>query len=114
MLWARTPVPAQKFSWPGTEKSKTSVVAGTSTISVIGAHFEPDFQLNMGLMFEKELTLRVTWGHGFNDRDRILAMLAAGAVDPTPAITHRFALADAAEAYRVFDGRQAIKVLLNP
>ena len=65
-------------------------------------------------MFEKELTLRVTWGHGFNDRDRILAMLADGAIDPTPAITHRFPLADAQEAYRVFDAREAVKVLLNP
>ena len=40
--------------------------------------------------------------------------MAAGAIDPTPAITHRFALADAAEAYRVFDAREAVKVLLTP
>lgn len=99
---------------PGALQAAIGFARGQGTISVIGAHFEPDFPLNMGLMFEKELTLRVTWGHGFNDRDRILAMLAAGTVDPTPAITHRFALADAPEAYRVFDGRQAIKVLLNP
>jgi threonine dehydrogenase-like Zn-dependent dehydrogenase len=89
-------------------------VRGQGTISVIGAHFEPDHPLDMGRMFEKELTLRVTWGHGFNDRDRILAMLAAGVIDPTPTITHRYPLADAAEAYRVFDSRQAIKVLLQP
>jgi threonine dehydrogenase-like Zn-dependent dehydrogenase len=65
-------------------------------------------------MFEKELTFRITWGHGFNDRDRILAMLATGTIDPTFAITHRFPLAEAANAYRVFDGREAIKVLLTP
>ncbi|MFN8622740.1 MAG: alcohol dehydrogenase catalytic domain-containing protein [Chloroflexota bacterium] len=99
---------------PGALTAAIGFARGQGTISVIGAHFEPDFPLNMGLMFEKELTLRVTWGHGFNDRDRILAMLASGAIDPTPTITHRFALADAPEAYRVFDGRQAIKVLLNP
>jgi alcohol dehydrogenase len=99
---------------PGALTAAIGFARGQGTISVIGAHFEPDFPLDMGLMFEKELTLRVTWGHGFDDRDRMLAMLAAGTIDPTPAITHRFALADAAEAYRVFDGRQAIKVLLNP
>jgi len=87
---------------------------GQGTISVIGAHFEHDYPLDNALMFEKELSLRVTWGHGFNDRDRILAMLQAGTIDPTPAITHRFPLADAAEAYRVFDAREAIKVLLTP
>ena len=99
---------------PGALQAAIGFARGQGTISVIGAHFEPDFPLNLGLMFEKELSLRVTWGHGFNDRDRILAMLAAGTIDPTPAITHRFPLADAAEAYRVFDGREAIKVLLRP
>ncbi len=87
---------------------------GQGTISVVGAHFEPDYPLNNGLMFERELTLRVTWGHPFNDRDRILAFMASGVIDPTPSITHRFALADAAEAYRAFDTREAIKVLLTP
>jgi len=87
---------------------------GQGTVSVVGAHFEPDYPLNNGLMFERELTLRVTWGHPFNDRDRILAFMAAGEIDPTPAITHRFALADAAEAYRVFDAREAVKVVLAP
>jgi threonine dehydrogenase-like Zn-dependent dehydrogenase len=87
---------------------------GQGTVSVIGAHFEPDFPLDMGRMFERELTLRVTWGHGLDDRERILGMLANGVIDPTPVITHRFPLAEAEEAYRVFDAREAIKVLLVP
>jgi threonine dehydrogenase-like Zn-dependent dehydrogenase len=89
-------------------------VRGQGTVSVVGAHFEPDFPLNNGLMFEREMTLRVTWGHAFNDRDRLLALLATGNLDPTPVISHRFKLADAAEAYRVFDAREATKVLLTP
>ncbi len=99
---------------PGALLAAIGFARGQGTISVIGAHFEPDFPLDMGRMFERELTLRVTWGHGLDDRDRIVRMLAAGVLDPTPAITHRFPLADAAEAYRVFDGREAVKVLLAP
>ena len=60
------------------------LVRGLGTVSVVGAHFEPDFPLDNGLLFEKEMTLRVTWGHGFADRERILGMLATGAIDPTP------------------------------
>jgi threonine dehydrogenase-like Zn-dependent dehydrogenase len=30
------------------------------------------------------------------------------------AVTHRFDLADAQEAYRAFDDREAVKVLLSP
>lgn len=87
---------------------------GRGTVSVVGAHFEPDYPLDNGRMFERELTLRVTWGDAFNDRERLLGLLAAGEVDPTPAISHRFPLSGAAEAYRVFDARDAIKVLLSP
>lgn len=99
---------------PAALTSAMSLVRGLGTVSVVGAHFEPDFPLNNGLMFEKEMTLRVTWGHPFRDRERILAMMAAGTIDPRPAITHRFPLAEAQEAYRVFDAREAVKVLLNP
>jgi threonine dehydrogenase-like Zn-dependent dehydrogenase len=99
---------------PGALGAAIGFVRGQGTVSVIGAHFEPDFPLDLGRMFEKELTLRVTWGHGLDDRDRILAMLAAGVIDPTPTITHRFPLEGAAEAYRTFDAREAIKVLLLP
>jgi 2-desacetyl-2-hydroxyethyl bacteriochlorophyllide A dehydrogenase len=90
------------------------LVRGLGTVSVVGAHFEPDFPLDNARMFEREMTLRVTWGHPFADRERILAMLASGAIDPRPAITHRFPLADAQEAYRVFDSREAVKVVLSP
>jgi threonine dehydrogenase-like Zn-dependent dehydrogenase len=90
------------------------LVRGLGTVSVVGAHFEPDYPLDNGLMFEKEMTLRVSWGHGFDDRERIVGMLASGVIDPRPAITHRFRLAEAAEAYRVFDAREAVKVVLTP
>ena len=90
------------------------LVRGLGTVSVVGAHFEPDYPLDNGLMFEKEMTLRVSWGHGFTDRGAILGMLESGVIDPRPAITHRFGLDAAEEAYRVFDAREAVKVVLTP
>jgi threonine dehydrogenase-like Zn-dependent dehydrogenase len=83
-------------------------------VIVIAAHFEPDFPLDCGRMFERELELSFAIGDPTNHRMRLLDMLAAGAVDPMPAVTHRFGLADAAEAYAVFDRREAIKVFLQP
>jgi threonine dehydrogenase-like Zn-dependent dehydrogenase len=90
------------------------LVRGLGTVSVVGAHFEPDFPLDNGRLFEREMTLRVTWGHGFADRERLLGLLSTGAIDPRPVITHRFGLEQAADAYRVFDAREAVKVLLRP
>jgi len=99
---------------PAALGASLGLVRGMGTISVVGAHFEPDFPLDNLRMFEAELTLRFSWGHGFSDRSRIVAMLRDGVIDPTPAVTHRFPLSEVAEAYRVFDAREATKVLLHP
>ena len=87
---------------------------GRGTVSVVGAHFEPDFPLDNGLMFERELTLRFSIGDPTMYGALLLDRLAAGTLDPTPVITHRLPLADAAEAYRLFDMREATKVVLTP
>jgi threonine dehydrogenase-like Zn-dependent dehydrogenase len=65
-------------------------------------------------MFERELTLRFTIGDPTHDGAELLRSLAEGLLDPTPVVTHRLPLADAAEAYRLFDSREATKVVLSP
>ena len=83
-------------------------------VSVIGAHFEPDYPLNNLLMFEKEITLRFSIGDPTRDRERLLATIEAGAMKPSEVVTHRMSLDEAAEAYRLFDAREAVKVVLSP
>ena len=99
---------------PAALTAALTYVRGRGTVSVVGAHFDSDYPLNNALMFEREMTLRVSWGDPFNDRDRLLASLAAGDLDPTPVVSHRLPLAEAPEAYRLFEAREATKVLLIP
>jgi threonine dehydrogenase-like Zn-dependent dehydrogenase len=87
---------------------------GRGIVSVVGAHFEPDYPLNNALMFERELTLRFSIGDPAADAGLLLDRLVGGELDPTPVITHRLGLSDAAEAYRLFDAREATKVVLTP
>jgi threonine dehydrogenase-like Zn-dependent dehydrogenase len=65
-------------------------------------------------MFERELTLRFSIGDPTADAGPLLDRMAAGNLDPTPVVTHRMPLAEAAEAYRLFDSREATKVVLHP
>ena len=81
---------------------------------VVGAHFEPDYPLDNGLMFERELTLRFTIGDPVRDRERLLGLMATGRLEPAQIITHRLPLEAATEAYRLFDSREATKVVLTP
>jgi threonine dehydrogenase-like Zn-dependent dehydrogenase len=46
--------------------------------------------------------------------DRVLAMIAAGSLDPAGLVTHHMALDDAVEAYGVYDRREALKIVLQP
>ena len=90
------------------------LVRGRGTVSVVGAHFEPDYPLDNARMFEREIALCFTIGDPANDRERLLAMIAAGQLDPTPIISHRLPLGQAGEAYRLFQDRQATKIILLP
>jgi len=99
---------------PGGLDASLRLARGRGVVSVVGAHFEPDYPLNNALMFEHELTLRFSIGDPTADGAVLLERLASGELDPTPVITHRMALAEAAEAYRLFDSREATKVVLAP
>jgi 2-desacetyl-2-hydroxyethyl bacteriochlorophyllide A dehydrogenase len=99
---------------PGALDVALRLARGRGTVSVVGAHFEPDFPLDNHLMFERELTLRFSIGDAAGHRDRLLELIAAGRLDPASVVSHRLPLDEAAEAYRLFDAREAIKVVLRP
>ena len=65
-------------------------------------------------MFERELTLRFSIGDAAGHRGTLLELIVAGRLDPASVVSHRMPLADAAEAYRLFDPRQATTVLVAP
>ncbi len=99
---------------PAALDSALELVRGRGTVSVVGAHFEPDYPLNAGLMFEREISLRFTIGDPGSDRERLLEMIAAGEIAPSRVITHRLPLEEAQRAYELFDSREATKVVLVP
>jgi threonine dehydrogenase-like Zn-dependent dehydrogenase len=99
---------------PGALDAALQLARGRGVVSVVGAHFEPDYPLNNGLMFERELTLRFSIGDSLAHRKRLIAMISEGRLDPAAVVTHRMALDQAVEAYRLFDNREATKVVMTP
>ncbi|HLH67357.1 MAG TPA: alcohol dehydrogenase catalytic domain-containing protein [Solirubrobacteraceae bacterium] len=98
---------------PGALAAALELVRPQGVVSVVGAHFEPNFPLNNGLMFEKEITLAFAIGNPTRDRERLLAMIQDGALSPSRIITDTLPLDDAAAAYRSFDARESTKVVLT-
>ena len=83
------------------------------TVSAIGVYAER-IQVHMGLVWIKALTLVTGHANVIGHVDPVLSLLERGVLDPTPLVTHHMALADAAEAYEVYDRREALKIVLSP
>ena len=99
---------------PGALQTALELARGRGMVSVVGAHFEPDWPLNNGLMFAKELTMRWSIGDSLGHRQTLIEMISAGRLDPPAVVTHRLPLTEAAEAYRMFDSREATKIVMTP
>jgi alcohol dehydrogenase len=89
------------------------VARKAGTVSAIGVYAER-IEVHMGIVWIKALTLKTGHANVIGHVDRVLAMMAAGVLDPTPLVTHHMPLADAAEAYSVYDRREALKIVMTP
>ena len=83
------------------------------TVSAVGVYAER-CEVHMGVVWIKALTIRTGHANVIGHVDRVLAMMDAGVLDPSPLVTHRMPLDDAPEAYAIYDRREALKIVLSP
>ncbi len=83
------------------------------TVQAIGVYAERT-EVHMGLLWIKSLHMCAGHANVIGHVDRVLALMDAGVLDPTPLVTHHMALDDAPEAYELYDKREALKIVLRP
>jgi 2-desacetyl-2-hydroxyethyl bacteriochlorophyllide A dehydrogenase len=83
------------------------------TVQAVGVYAERA-EVHMGLLWIKSLHVCAGHANVIGHVDRVLAMMSAGLLDPTPLVTHHMALDDAPEAYALYDRREALKIVLKP
>jgi 2-desacetyl-2-hydroxyethyl bacteriochlorophyllide A dehydrogenase len=98
---------------PGPLALAVSLTRDAGVVSGIGAYAGKS-EIPLGLAWLKSLTLRLGLANVIAHVDRVLALMEAGVLDPAPLVTHHMKLADAPEAYRVYDAREALKIVLTP
>lgn len=98
---------------PGPLALAVSLTRDAGTVSGIGAYAGKG-EVPLGLAWLKGLTLRLGLANVIAHVDRVLALMQAGILDPAPLVTHHMKLADAADAYRIYDAREALKIVLEP
>jgi 2-desacetyl-2-hydroxyethyl bacteriochlorophyllide A dehydrogenase len=83
------------------------------TVQAVGVYAERA-EVHMGVLWIKSLHVCAGHANVIGHVDRVLAMMSAGLLDPAPLVTHHMALDDAAEAYALYDRREALKIVLAP
>lgn len=89
------------------------LVRGGGRISAVGVTSEETFAYPLMGSLMKDITFRVGLANVPRYIDDTLRLVQEGRVDPSVVISHRLSLDDAAEGYRLFDHREATKVLLH-
>jgi 2-desacetyl-2-hydroxyethyl bacteriochlorophyllide A dehydrogenase len=83
------------------------------TVQAVGVYAERA-EVHMGLLWIKSLHVCAGHANVISHVDRVLAMMSAGLLDPTPLVTHHMSLEEAPEAYALYDRREALKIVLTP
>jgi alcohol dehydrogenase len=98
---------------PGPLAMAVSLARDAGTVSGIGAYAGKG-EVPLGLAWLKGLTLRLGLANVIAHVDRVLALIEAGKLDPSPLVTHHMKLDEAPAAYELYDNREALKVVLTP
>jgi threonine dehydrogenase-like Zn-dependent dehydrogenase len=98
---------------PAAVGAAIGLARNAGTVSGIGVQVGRS-ELNLGLAWLKGLDLRLGLANVIAHVDRVLAMLEAGTLDPTPLVTHHMKLDEAVAAYHLYDRREALKIVLTP
>lgn len=100
---------------PDAFETAVSAARRGGRVVVVGMYAGESIDVQLGVYWARALTVRFagicpvhTWW------ERAMNEVAAGRIDPTPIISHRLPLADAAKGYELFDRREATKVILLP
>jgi 2-desacetyl-2-hydroxyethyl bacteriochlorophyllide A dehydrogenase len=83
------------------------------TVSATGVYAERA-DVHMGVLWIKALTLTSGHANVIKHLDPVLELLSAGKLDPAPLVTHHMTLDEASDAYRAYDNREALKIVLSP
>ncbi|TMD14337.1 MAG: zinc-binding dehydrogenase [Chloroflexi bacterium] len=89
-------------------------VRGGGTISMVGVPSAVQGDFPYLRMWLKSLSFRAGWCNVQMYMRPLLDLIAAGRLHPEKIISHRMKLDQAEEAYRIFDAREATKIVLTP
>ncbi len=94
--------------------SAISVVRAGGTLSIPGVYTEESMTLPFAELYLKGVKVEMGVSHITEYIDEVIALSVAGKLKPSSIISHRMGLSEVSEAYRLFEAREATKIVLDP
>lgn len=85
-----------------------------ATIAMIGLLLEEAWPSSCGDNWLRQIQVKPVIGEPIKHRWDLFKLIEAKRLDPAGIISHTMPLGDAVEAYRMFDAREATKIILKP
>ncbi|MFT4397873.1 alcohol dehydrogenase catalytic domain-containing protein [Gordonia lacunae] len=101
----------------GHESALVSAIALTragGTLSIPGVYTEEELTLPFSDLYLKGIKVEMGVAHITEYMDQVIALIQAGTLKPSGIVSHRMGLSEAPEAYRMFEAREATKIVLDP
>lgn len=94
--------------------SAISLVRAGGALSIPGVYTEESMTVPFAELYLKGVKVEMGVSHITEYIDEVIALSVAGKLKPSSMISHRMGLSEAAEAYRLFETREATKIVLDP
>jgi 2-desacetyl-2-hydroxyethyl bacteriochlorophyllide A dehydrogenase len=112
--WRGADVVVDAVGHEGALISAISLVRAGGALSIPGVYTEESMTLPFAELYLKGIKVEMGVSHITEYMDEVIALSVAGKLKPSSMISHRMGLSDAAEAYRLFEAREATKIVLDP
>ena len=95
-------------------RSAITLLRAGGRLSIPGVYNEDSIDIPFGELYLKGITVEMGVSHITEYMDEVIALTCAGKLTPSSIISHRMGLSEAPEAYRLFEAREATKIILDP
>lgn len=112
--WRGADVVVDGVGHPSALDTACKIVAAGGTISVPGAYVEEEIPMPFGDLWLRGAKIVNGVANIVTYMDEVMALTEAGRLTPSRIISHRMPMSEATEAYELFEGRKATKILLDP
>ncbi len=112
--WRGADVVVDAVGHPSALLSAIDIVRAGGQLSIPGVYTEASIELPFGDLYLKGVTIRQGVANFTEWMDEVLSLTVAGQLSPSSIVSHRMGLSEAPEAYKLFETREATKIVLDP